>query len=216
MEQLPAARMENFVSPFSNTGIDYFGPINVTIGRRHENRWGVLFTFLSAGAVHVEVASSLSTDRCIVAIRHFTARHGNPINLYRDTGTNLVGANNQLKKYLQELNQKQLTTDCTCREIRWHFIPPHDPHMGGSWERLVTSVKTALNDVLKERHRKEDVLRTLLTETEHIVNLYPLTLVPMDPDDPEALTPNHFLIGRSSNDQVPGLFVEGDLNLLKQ
>ena len=70
--------------------------------------------------------------------------------------------------------------------------------MGGSWERLVGTIKRALNVVLKERAPKEDTLSTMLAEVEHTVNSRPLVHAPSDARDDEALTLNHFLLGSSS------------------
>lgn len=36
--QLPADRLTPYVRPFASTGLDYFGPVSVTIGRRREKR----------------------------------------------------------------------------------------------------------------------------------------------------------------------------------
>lgn len=83
--------------------------------------------------------------------------------------------------------------------------------MGGSWERLVRSIKTALYIVLKERTPREEVLTTLLVEAENIVNGRPLTHVSIDPNDMESLSPNHFLIGTNNRTDAPGNFSENDL-----
>ncbi|GBP90338.1 hypothetical protein EVAR_55032_1 [Eumeta japonica] len=52
---------------------------------------------------------------------------------------------------------------------------PHAPHMGGSWERLVRSIKVALSATLHTRAPKDEVLHTLLLEAEFVVNSRPLT-----------------------------------------
>ncbi|GBP83545.1 hypothetical protein EVAR_65633_1 [Eumeta japonica] len=70
--------------------VDYFGPLEVTVGRRREKRWAALFTCLTTRAVHMEVASSLSADSMIMALRRFMARRGQPDTLYSDHGTNFV------------------------------------------------------------------------------------------------------------------------------
>src|SRR5207253_667943 len=87
---------------------------------------------------------------------------------------------------------------------------------GGSWERLVQSVKKALPSTLNERAAREEVLQTLFVEAEHSVNCRPLTHVPVDPNDSESLTPNHFLIGTSSNLPPPGRFDDRNLCLRSQ
>ena len=144
MAPLPEVRVTQPSRPFTWIGMDYFGPLWVTIGRRHEKRYGVLFTCLSTWAIHVELAESLSTDSCIMAIRRMGGRRGYPEKIYSDNGTNHHGADNELKKSLEELNQQRMIQEMTVRGIEWHFIPPSAPHMGGAWERLVKSVKVAL------------------------------------------------------------------------
>ncbi|XP_055640913.1 uncharacterized protein LOC129778195 [Toxorhynchites rutilus septentrionalis] len=92
MAELPFARLAAFTRPFTHVGVDYFGPIEINIGRRVEKRWGVLLTCLTVRAVHIEVAASLSTSSCIIALRNFVLRRGTPRAFYSDRGTNFVGA----------------------------------------------------------------------------------------------------------------------------
>jgi len=216
MAALPVARLDSYQRPFTQTGVDYFGPMEVAIGRRREKRWGALFTCLVTRAVHLELAGSLSTDSFIMALRRFISRRGAPAHIHSDNGTNFVGAVKELKEALAELDQEQITAYLTTIETQWTFIPPYAPHMGGSWERMVRSVKTALNATLKERVPREETLRTLLTEAEMVVNGHPLTYVDADPESSEVLTPNHFLIGSASPFPMPGKFTDRDLLLNKQ
>lgn len=92
MGQLPTDRLTPFVRPFTYTGIDYFGPFDVAIGRRREKRWVALFTCLTVRAVHLEIAADLSTDACILCIRNFVNIRGVPARIRSDNGTNFVGA----------------------------------------------------------------------------------------------------------------------------
>jgi len=229
MGNLPEVRLSSRVRPFTNTGLDFFGPMIVTIGRRKEKRWGALFTCLSTRAIHLELASSLSADSAIMAIRRMSNRRGTPMKIYSDNGTNFVGANHELQRAVKELNWSTVDEKLTTLGIEWKFIPPSSPHMGGSWERLVGSVKTVLREILKTREPKEEILMTLFTEVEMIVNSRPLTDVSVDPKDLESLTPNHFLIGwsggvgsrpESSDAGFPnnpiGKFDDDDLWLRKQ
>ena len=51
MASLPKERLALCKPPFTNTGVDYFGPMNVKRGRVTEKRWGCLFTCLTTRAV---------------------------------------------------------------------------------------------------------------------------------------------------------------------
>lgn len=55
-------------------------------------------------------------------------------------------------------------------QIRLRFNPLSAPHFGGSWEREVRSVKTALRTTLGAQIVTEEVLRTILVEVEGILN----------------------------------------------
>ena len=67
-------------------------------------------------------------------------------------------------------------------------------------------MKNTLNVILKKHAPSEELLISTLTEVEHIINSRPLTHLSVDPRDQEALTPNHFLIGSSSEDIKFGKF----------
>lgn len=208
---LPPERLAHHQPPFTHTGVDYFGPMYVVIGRRKEKRWGALFTCLSTRAIHLELAASLSTSSMIMALRRMASRRGSPRTLYSDNGTNFVGANNELREEMKKMRTEDLERAAEEEGLKWKFIPPGAPSMGGAWERMVRSVKTALTAVLRERNPPEEVLYTLLTEVEHTVNSRPLTHISADPGDEEALTPNHFLIGRSCGAAILGNFNDKEL-----
>lgn len=78
MAPLPKIRLTAFIQPFTYTGLDYFGPILIKLGRSNVKRWVALFTCLTIRAVHLEVVHSLSTVSCIMAVQRFVARRGQP------------------------------------------------------------------------------------------------------------------------------------------
>ncbi|KAK4037554.1 hypothetical protein OUZ56_029586 [Daphnia magna] len=49
----------------------------------------------------------------------------------------------ELCQALEELiNQHQeIQAKMSCQQIEWHFSPPHRPHFGGMWKRIVESCK---------------------------------------------------------------------------
>ncbi|XP_073943295.1 uncharacterized protein [Choristoneura fumiferana] len=208
---LPDVRLEHHQRPFTNTGLDYFGPVEVSIGRRREKRWIALFTCMTTRAVHLEIVTSLSADSAIMSIRRFAARRGLPTKILSDNGTSFVGANRQMCEFYSDGVQDFAASKC----IEWCFIPPAAPFMGGCWERLVKTVKSALLVTLKERSPREELLHTLLLEAEALVNSRPLTYV-TENGQYESLTPFHFLIGTSSNQQTPARLNDGAFSLRKE
>lgn len=202
MAPLPIERITPFIKPFSYIGIDYFGPIEVTVGRRVEKRWVVLFTCLTIRAVHLEVAFRLDKDSCIMAIRRFVLRRGPPITIFSDNGTNLKAASKELMEQIRRIDIKCANVFTNAR-TRWSFNPPSAPHMGGIWERMVRSVKTTMAALNPGKRLNDEILLTVIAEAEEIVNSRPLVYISQDAMNDEALTPNHFVRGSSSGLQDP-------------
>ncbi|KAF2893787.1 hypothetical protein ILUMI_12386 [Ignelater luminosus] len=172
--------------------LDYFGPINITIGRRTEKRWRSLFTCLTIRAVHLKVAHKLDHDSFIMCLQYFMNRRGRPRHIYCDRGTNFVASERVLREKLRKINPKLIANHFVSPEISFHFNPPLSPHMGGSWEHLVKSVKIALYDALAGKTPTDSLLQSCLVAAENTVNSRPLTYLPLDSEQSEALTPNHF------------------------
>ncbi|XP_062714751.1 uncharacterized protein LOC134291259 [Aedes albopictus] len=214
MAPLPDARVTPRVKPLSFVGLDYFGPLLVVQGRHEVNSWVALFTCLTIRAIHLELVSSLSTECCKMAIRRFIARRGSPKEIYSDRGTNFVGVSGELREQLKGITQ-ELAATFTNTVTQWRFNPPAAPHMGGSWERMVRSVKCALASVSVERKPSEEVLVTLLVEAESVVNSRPLTYIPIETSDHEALTPNCFLMLSTSGVNQPPTQLVDDKQALR-
>lgn len=198
MSPLPPARLGVFQRPFTFVGVDYFGPIIVTFGRKSLKRWGVIFTCLTIRAVHIEISHSLSTDSFLMVLRNFISRRGCPAEIYSDNGTNFRGADRILKEEIERLDFTDIYKEMASKGITWKYNPPAAPHMGGAWERLVRSIKTILYKISPAQKFTDESLRSGLMEVEMIINSRPLTFVSLDSEDQEAITPNHFLLGSSS------------------
>jgi hypothetical protein len=131
MADLPSDRITADKPPFSSTGMDYFGPFEVKYGRKTLKRYGVIFTCSASRAIHLEVAASLTTDSCINTIRRFLARRG-PVELIRsDNGTNIVGAEAELRRELSTWNQSQIGRMLQQENVKWIFNTPAASHFGG-------------------------------------------------------------------------------------
>ena len=78
MSDLPAERLGYRQEPFSNFGVDHFGPFHVTIRRSSRKRRVLLFTCLTTRAIHIELVPSIDTSSCVMAIERFISRRGLP------------------------------------------------------------------------------------------------------------------------------------------
>lgn len=177
---------------------------------------GVIFTCLTTRAVHLEIANTLSADSAIMALRRLAARRGSPLVMYSDNGTNFKGACTELKDEIAKIDESKQHEYALQNGMKWLFNPPDAPHMGGSWERLIRSIKIALSATLKNEVQCDEVLYTVITEIEHSINSRPLTHVSTDPRDRESLTPNHFLIGCSSGNLKLGSYDNANACTKKQ
>ena len=211
MADLPVDRVSPDQPPFTYVGVNYFGPFGVKRGRSVVKRYGVIFTCLTLRAIHLEVASSLDTDSFINALRRFTARRGQVKELRSDNGTNFVGAQRELKEAIEGWNQEQIHNTLLQKGIRWNFHPPAGSHHGGVWERMIRSVRKVLNSTLNLQSLDEEGLQTVFCEAEAILNGRPITKASTDPDDLEALTPNHLLLLKAIPSLPPGIFQKTDL-----
>jgi Integrase zinc binding domain len=137
MSPLPVHRLQDDRPAFSNTGIDYFGPILTTVRRRREKRRGIIFTCLLSRAVHFEMAYSLDTSSFLLAFWRFARCRIRPDVVYSDNGTNLTAGEKELKAGLERLNQTIIAKELGAQTIEWIFPTPSAPHFGGAWERLI-------------------------------------------------------------------------------
>ncbi|XP_071950072.1 uncharacterized protein [Antedon mediterranea] len=215
MSDLPADRVKS-TPPFTNIGVDCFGPFYVRQGRSSVKRYGIIFTCLTVRAVHLELSSSLDTTSFINALRRFIARRGTPVEIRSDNGGNFVKGNKELKAAIELWNQDQIHQYLLQRHIVWKFNPPLASHFGGVWERCIRTVRKVLSGLIQEQILKEEGLRTLFCEVESIINNRPLTKVSDDPKDSEPLTPNHLLLLRTGSQLPPATLTQDDAHVTRR
>ena len=190
--------------PFFHTGLDYAGPFLIKDrkgrGCKIQKCYLCIFVCLAVKAVHLELVTDLSTSLFLETFQRFIARRGKPSHVYSDNGRNFLGACNELKdlgRFLQSNCNLLAESSENSSGIKWHFIPAYAPHQGGLWEAGVKAAKFHIKRVLLGRLLTFENLYTVITQIESILNSRPLTPMSSDPNDLEALTPSHFLIGRS-------------------
>ena len=209
MGNLPRERLSPYAPPFHYTSCDYFGPYTVKIGRNKTTKhYGVIFTCLNTRAVHLELAVDCSTMEYMQVLRRFFAIRGQPACMLSDNGTQLVGAERELREMLEGWNVEQLQEFCAEKGMEWKFSTPAAPHQNGCAEALVKSCKFALKKAIGDQVLTPFELYTALLEAANLVNQRPIGRIPNDPDDGSYLCPNDMLLGRASSAVPQGPFKE--------
>lgn len=98
MGNLTCERLSIRKHPLSCTGVDFFGPLFVKIGKGTrissgtEKRFGVIFTCLTTRACYIDLAGTSSTDSFLLAFRRSTSRRGKPRLIRSNNGSKLCGS----------------------------------------------------------------------------------------------------------------------------
>lgn len=152
MADLPESRLAPFTPPFHYTSYDYFGPYCVQISRNKVAKYYcVIFTCLNTRAVHLELAADCTTMEFMQVLRCFVLR-GVPILMLSDNGSQLVGAERELRKMIEGLDTEKLQEFSAERGMEWKFTTPAAPHQNGCTE--------ALQNRFKEGNRRASINST--------------------------------------------------------
>lgn len=188
MGNLPSFRI-GALKPFSSAAIDFGGPFDIALGRgrgvRTYKAYICVFVCTSTKAIHIELASELSTEAFLAALKRFVARRGRCSRLVSDQGRNFIGASNYFASIMKNAAEKE--------EIKFSFNPPGSPHFNGLAEAGIKSVKTHLARVVGSQRLTFEEFSTVLTQVEAMLNSRPLTPLSTDTADLTVLTPGHFL-----------------------
>ena len=199
MGQLPEVRTTPS-RPFTHTGVDYAGPVRLQAvkgrGSLQFKAYFCLFVCMATKAVHLEAVTDLTAEVFIATLKRFISRRGVPTDMYSDQGTNFIGAERELKRFLVLARHDAVAHFSREQAILWHFNPPSAPHMGGLWEAGVKSAKYHLKRVIGKQVLTLEEYFTLLAQVEAALNSRPLCPLSPEPEDCDVLTPGHFLIGQ--------------------
>lgn len=200
MAPLPVDRVTP-ARAFQNTGLDFAGPILVRRTKANkrtlEKRYVAVFVCMVTKAVHLELAEDLSSAAFIDTFLRFTSIRGHCARLWSDNGTNFVGAQKEIGTMLASWKHTSLFAQVAERGTEWRFITPAAPHQGGLWEAAVRSMKHHLRRVVGAQVLTAEGLITVLAQIGAVLNSRPLSALSDDPEDLQAITPAHFLLGEA-------------------
>ena len=183
--------------PFETVGVDFAGPLFVRAKKdKVEKAYIALFTCDVTRAVHLELVSDMSTETFLLAFKRFISRRGLCRTVYSDNARTFKRADQDIRELWRSIKEPELLRYFTEKGIKWKYIAERAAWWGGFWERLVRSVKTCLKKVMGRASLSFEEMTSLLAEAEATINSRPLTFVYNEPEEPQPLTPAHFLIGK--------------------
>jgi hypothetical protein len=173
---------------WTDTGIDFFGPLMCTSSGQAVKRYGLILIDMTSRALHLELTVSLELDSLMLALERFRCVRGTAKVFRCDNGTTFHGADNEFRR----LEEDVLVKLARAGKIKWgskfEFNPPYAPHWGGSWERLIKEVKRCMMKAFEQHDRRaktEEIVRTILYEAMWVLNNRPLCII----EDGRVLTP---------------------------
>ena len=120
MGLLPEVRLKP-APAFNHVMLDLFGPYTVRGEVQKctsDKAYGVMFTDLAMRAVHIEAVFGYNTSNFLMALSRFASLRGWPEMIYSDPGSQLVGAERELK----ELGKESI--ESRYKEILFRLVLP--------------------------------------------------------------------------------------------
>ena len=115
--------------PFSNTGINFAGPLYVRgAGSTKAKVYICLFTCASTRAIHLELTKELSVTAFLLAFRRFTSRRGLPKIIMSDNAKTFKHCTREIMKITRAEEVHHYLTN---QQVEWKFIVEKAPWWGG-------------------------------------------------------------------------------------
>ena len=204
--RIPGAMKEE-IAPFQHVALDAAGHFFVTLGegRGHKKvkRWFIVIRDLLYGGIYLDVLRRMTADSFLCTLQRFCSERCVPKYIVCDNGTNFTKGQKEHSRMWDEIDKRDLVSKRP--EITWDFTPPEAPYMNGAAERMVGAAKSALKMILTEDVLLNDeTFITTLKFVQRTLNDRPIAYTETDSQDPESLTPNHFLMqGNLASDLAP-------------
>lgn len=192
MGLLPEARLKP-APAFNHVMLDLFGPY--TVGGKVQKpasgkAYGVMFTDLAMRAVHIEAVFGYNTSNFLMALSRFASLRGWPEMIYSDPGSQLVGAERELKEAWQ--------IDSVQNGSTWVFGPSSSPCHQRAVESLIKAAKRAIHLSVSNQRLSVPAFLTVCCEVSNLLNERPIGVKPSVDSTINVLTPDSLLLGRAT------------------
>jgi hypothetical protein len=200
MGPLPNVRLKP-APAFSHVMLDLFGPYQVRgeVQKRTSGKaYGVIFTDLAMRAVHIEAVFGYDTSSFLLALSRFVSLRGWPDTIYSDQGSQLIGAERELKEAWKKIDTTTVQRNSASHGTNWVFGPADSPWYQGAVESLVKSTKRAIHYAVHNQRLSVPEFLTVCSEVANLLNERPIGNLPSSDSDLNILTPNTLLLGRAT------------------
>lgn len=184
---VPKFRYDFASTPFTNVGIDIFGPLKVAMTTPGK-RYGVIFSCATTRAVHLELMHDMKAESVFQTLLNFMARRGVPHRIYTDNGVNLLAVKKQLLKFVRQISDFHPELNIN---IDWIQLTVASPWRGGFYERLIRVIKDTLVALTFGKTIDNATLATSLYQIEARINSRPLFVY-----EGRVITPSDFFAKR--------------------
>jgi hypothetical protein len=138
----------------------------------------------------------MTADSFLLALDRFVADRLRPKRIICDNGGNFVKGHAELTRLWTLIEDSVETVDAHFQhKIHFSFTAPYAPASNGLIERYIGASKRALRSCMPDGELTDEKLVTVFRHVAGLLNNRPLGYISNNPDDPESLTPNHFLRG---------------------
>jgi hypothetical protein len=101
-------------------------------------------------------------------------------------------------------------------QFHWHFIPLNSPHFGGMWKAGVKSLKYHWQIIVDKALLTFEEFSTFITQVKAFLNSRLLIAPSKQRDNPNYLSPGHFLIGAPLTSLLEPDFTNTTMNSLSR
>ena len=105
--------------------VDLCGPYEVRgeVQKRTKGKaYGVIFTDMVSRAVHIEVVCGYDTNSFLMALSRFASIRGWPQYIYNDPGSQLVGAERELKEAWEKMDRDEINKKGVQNGLKWTSV----------------------------------------------------------------------------------------------
>ena len=113
----------NESTAFTDTGLDYFGPLFVKNGTVRSKAWICIFTCIAVRAIHLELVEDMTAAQFVGCLKRIVAHRGKPDEIISDNTLQFKVAKNAVDYAWEKVvNDPDGISYANEHQIKWSFI----------------------------------------------------------------------------------------------